>query len=235
MFCDILYSASVFGIILLIFIVAFGLGFHILFINHLAFDTPSWALLKTYVMMIGEFEFEGIFTEHDDPSKNETENAEMAKNIPFPDYSSLLFVIFVFIMSIIITNLLVGLAVDDIKEIQDNAELEKLSMNVQLVLESERFLPHIKCFLSNNYLYNYMKSSEVLETIQSSCWCVKDILHKERIVEFLSERTMGSNNDHIDKVKQKQMEIEKKLNLLAGHLQELMEDNKKILHQLNKS
>jgi len=62
-----------------------------------------------------------------------------------------------------------------------------------------------------------------------------DILHKERILEFLSERTKGSNNDHIDKVKQKQMEILKKLNLLAGHLQELMEDNKKILQQLNKS
>ena len=127
-------------------------------------------------MMIGEFDFEGIFTEHDDPSMNATENGEMAKNIPFPDYSSLLFVVFVFIMSIIITNLLVGLAVDDIKEIQDNAELEKLSMNVQLVLESERFLPHIKCFLSSNYLYNYMKSSEVLETIQNSCWCVQDSL-----------------------------------------------------------
>ena len=121
-------------------------------------------------MMIGEFDFEGIFTEHDDPSMNATENGEMAKNIPFPDYSSLLFVVFVFIMSIIITNLLVGLAVDDIKGIQDNAELEKLSMNVQLVLESERFLPHIKYFLSSNYVYNYMKSSEVLETIQSSCW-----------------------------------------------------------------
>ena len=81
-------------------------------------------------MMIGEFEFEGIFTEHDDPDKNVDENAESARNIPFPNYSSVLFVVFVFVMSIIISNLLVGLAVDDIQEIQDHAELEKLSMQV---------------------------------------------------------------------------------------------------------
>ena len=36
MFGDILYSASVFGLLLIIFIGAFGLGFHILFINHVS-------------------------------------------------------------------------------------------------------------------------------------------------------------------------------------------------------
>ena len=78
-----------------------------------------WALIKTFVMMIGEFEFEGIFTDND----------------PFPVYSAILFIVFVLIMSIIIMNLLVGLAVDDIKEIQENAELEKLSMHVSIQLQ----------------------------------------------------------------------------------------------------
>ena len=120
-------------------------------------------MLKTYVMMIGEFEFEGLFTEHfETETNNETQNFEEAKNIPFPDYSALLFVFFVFVMSIIITNLLVGLAVDDIKEIQENAELEKLSMHVQLVLESERFLPHLKYCLSNNFLMRYMQPEETI-------------------------------------------------------------------------
>ena len=84
----------------------------------LAFDTPTWSVIKAYVMMIGEFEWEGMFSEHDDPAMNATENAELARNIPFPNYSSVLFVFFAFIMSIIISNLLVGLAVDDIQEIQ---------------------------------------------------------------------------------------------------------------------
>ena len=84
-----------------------------------AFNLPSWALLKTFVMMIGEFEFEGMFTATDDVLAD-----------PFPIYSGLLFIIFVLIMSIIIMNLLVGLAVDEIKEIQEHAELQKLSIQV---------------------------------------------------------------------------------------------------------
>ena len=38
-------------------------------------------------------------------------------------------------MSIVIMNLMVGLAVDDIKQIQENAELEKLSMHVSKLNE----------------------------------------------------------------------------------------------------
>ena len=45
-------------------------------------------------------------------------------------YSNLLFVVFVLVMGIVVMNLLVGLAVDDIKEIQENAELHQLSLNV---------------------------------------------------------------------------------------------------------
>ena len=87
-----------------------------------AFDTSFWSLIKTFVMMIKEFEFEGMFIDAEtDASKD-----------PFPAYSSFLFIIFVLVMSIIIMNLLVGLAVDDIKQIQENAELQKLSMQVDI-------------------------------------------------------------------------------------------------------
>ena len=74
-------------------------------------------MLKTFVMMIGEFEYEGIFDQSSD-------------DVPFQYYSIILFIVFVLVMGIVIMNLLVGLAVDDIKEIQENAELHQLSMNV---------------------------------------------------------------------------------------------------------
>ena len=70
-------------------------------------------------MMIGEFEFEGMFRDGVQPYED-----------PFPAYSTILFISFVLTMSIIMMNLLVGLAVDDIKVIQENAELQKLSMQV---------------------------------------------------------------------------------------------------------
>ena len=96
----------------------------------MAFDSTAFSLLKTYVMMIGEYEFEGIFTEHDDPNASNATNAETAQNLPFPSYSAFVFIAFVLVMSIIIMNLMVGLAVDDIAEIQANAEVQKLSLNV---------------------------------------------------------------------------------------------------------
>jgi hypothetical protein len=99
----------------------------------MAFDSTAYSLLKTYVMMIGEYEFEGIFTEHDRPNTTQeaaAENMETARNLPFPNYSAFVFTGFVLVMSIIIMNLMVGLAVDDITEIQNNAEVQKLSLNV---------------------------------------------------------------------------------------------------------
>ena len=82
--------------------------------------------------MIGEFDFENVITDHQDPSlpMNHTENIELARNFPFPILSTCIFVIFVFVMAIIFMNLMVGLAVDDIQAIQDNAEFQKLSLNV---------------------------------------------------------------------------------------------------------
>ena len=106
----------------------------------MAFDSTPYSILKTVVMMIGEYEFEGIFTEHDDPEDTKEEDImEKAKMIPFPAYSALVFLGFVFVMSIIIMNLMVGLAVDDITEIQSEAELQKLSLNVSFNLRHSRF------------------------------------------------------------------------------------------------
>ena len=58
------------------------------------------------------------------------------ENDTFVGYTALLFVVFVIIMSIIIMNLLTGLAVDDIQSIAENAELKKLSMQVSRDTES---------------------------------------------------------------------------------------------------
>ena len=89
-------------------------------------------------MMIGEFDFEDLFTNHQDPSLplNSTTNVEGAQNFPFPLVSTVVFIGFIITMSIIIMNLMVGLAVDDIKTIQDTAELQKLSLTVSYEFHS---------------------------------------------------------------------------------------------------
>ena len=51
---------------------------------------------------------------------------------PFEGYTVTLFVIFVFVMTIIMMNLITGLALDDIQKIAENAEFQNLSMQVDM-------------------------------------------------------------------------------------------------------
>ena len=68
-------------------------------------------------MMLGEFEFDALFFDEDQP-------------LPFEASTVILFVVFLVVMAIIIMNLLVGLAVDDIKAVQEQAVLKRLAMQV---------------------------------------------------------------------------------------------------------
>ena len=82
------------------------------------------ALIKTSVMMIGEFEYDAIFN-GDKTTHQGTIYQETAAYI--------LFVVFMILMSIIVMNLLVGLAVDDIKAVQEQAALKRMAMQVCLI------------------------------------------------------------------------------------------------------
>ena len=77
-------------------------------------------------MMTGEFDYYDVVT-----------------MTQFPDLVFVFFVVFMIIMTIIVVNLLIGLAVDDIQAVQENAILKRLAMQVELVLDVERMLPTI--------------------------------------------------------------------------------------------
>ena len=77
-------------------------------------------------MMTGEFDYYDVVT-----------------RTQFPDLVFVFFVVFMIIMTIIVVNLLIGLAVDDIQAVQENAILKRLAMQVELVLDVERMLPNI--------------------------------------------------------------------------------------------
>lgn len=69
-------------------------------------------------MMIGEFDYGSIF----DASPDDV--------VLYKEAAYILFVLFFVIMAILIMNLLVGLAVDDIKGVQDQAILTRMAMQV---------------------------------------------------------------------------------------------------------
>ena len=78
-------------------------------------------------MMIGELEYQTVMLEHDtyqfSSSKPSFNDELYSENISF-----FVYFIFLFIMTIIATNLLTGLAVDDIEKIRGKAETQRLGM-----------------------------------------------------------------------------------------------------------
>ena len=83
------------------------------------FSHMGFALVKMVVMMIGEYDFDSLFFSAEE---------DVGYIVPYPTFTLLFFLVFLVIMSIIVMNLLVGLAVDDIKAVQNSAVLQRLAM-----------------------------------------------------------------------------------------------------------
>ena len=128
MFTDILKTFAQFSMVFALFIIAFGLGFHMLLHEQkpVAFLTPARATLKTMMGMLGEFEYDSVF------------NSDEYNPMPVAWF---IYVAYLVVNCIIVMNLLVGLAVDDIKEVQEQAGLKRLAMQVDLTLDVEKALP----------------------------------------------------------------------------------------------
>ncbi|KAK3859862.1 hypothetical protein Pcinc_034051 [Petrolisthes cinctipes] len=129
MFTDILETFLKFSTVFLLFIIAFAFSFYTVLRNQGPFSSCSSSLLKTTVMMIGELEFDSIF------------HSGSPSMLPYPEVTYMLFVLFLILMTILVMNLLLGLAVDDIKAVQDQAILKRLAMQTQLVFDVESVIP----------------------------------------------------------------------------------------------
>jgi transient receptor potential cation channel subfamily A protein 1 len=139
MFVDIFYTFWRLFFLSLLLVIAFGLAFYMAFyepdvgFRRTPFSTPARSLLKTITMTTGEFEFDTIFRQS--PEVNTEEE------IPYPPISYLLWIAFIILMPILLTNLLVGLAVDDIKGILEAAVLKRLALQVELAVNVEELFP----------------------------------------------------------------------------------------------
>ena len=99
MMVEILKTFLQFFAIFFLFIVAFAISFSILLRNQDPFSDLWKALIKTWVMMIGEFDFNDVF--HPD-------NPDDPTSIQFKGATYAIFVSFLVLMAIIVMNLLVS-------------------------------------------------------------------------------------------------------------------------------
>ncbi|KAK7076930.1 hypothetical protein SK128_018044 [Halocaridina rubra] len=96
--------------------IGFAVSFHLVF-NEEVFSTVWTSGLKTLAMMVGELDFSSILGNGDKPTLNGT--------------AQFIFVLFVLLMTVVITNLLVGLAVQDIQMLQKEAGVSRLALTVE--------------------------------------------------------------------------------------------------------
>uniref|UniRef100_A0A0K2TKJ7 Transient receptor potential cation channel subfamily A member 1 homolog [Aplysia californica] n=1 Tax=Lepeophtheirus salmonis TaxID=72036 RepID=A0A0K2TKJ7_LEPSM len=214
MFFDILLTFIKFALIFMVFVIAFGLGFHFLHTSHDPFQTPGDSFLKTTVMMIGEYEYVDIFFPG---NENDPKPGGMSK---------VFFGIFVVVMSLIVMNLLVGLAVEDIKAVQDQAVLKRLVMQAELVLNVERHLPNfLRRMLSTTQEEIRQKSTS--ENCLS--WLLSDIMSSSNIIrnvfEFDEEPDISDILTQQRQTQEKISKIEKDIKTLSS----ASEDIKNIL------
>ncbi|XP_023336897.1 transient receptor potential cation channel subfamily A member 1 homolog isoform X3 [Eurytemora carolleeae] len=133
MFSDVLQTFLKVSVIIALFVLAFSFGFYALVADQAPFGNGWYSIMKTFVMTIGELEYADLFFADESGGNNTSVTYELS--------TFAFFFVFVIIMPIIITNLLVGLAVDDIQSVQENAVLQRLAMQVELNLSVETMLP----------------------------------------------------------------------------------------------
>ena len=108
------------SLMLMIFILAFSFSFYITLIDQNQFSKFGWAYLKTVMMSIGEFEFDDVFR-GDIPIK-------------FHTITIITLVALIIVMTIVLMNMLIGIAVDNVEKVQKEAELERVCEQIELVL-----------------------------------------------------------------------------------------------------
>nr|CAD7586012.1 unnamed protein product [Timema genevievae] len=172
--------------------VAFAMGFGVLFPNYPSFENLAWCLMKTLVMMSGELEFEDIFYA-DYP-------------IMYPVTAHLLFITFVILVTVILTNLLVGLAVSDIQGLQQSAGLDRLVRQAQLVahLESMLFSRLLRCLPAKLLSVCHRSALLVTSAYQSSLYIRPNDPRENRIPKELINSAYQLVAERKDKSRGKQ-------------------------------
>jgi ankyrin repeat protein len=107
--------------------------------NQYFFLNPYMSVMKTFVMMMGEFDADSM------PS-------EKANSITF----FILFALFVFIIAMVLLNLLTGLAVSDTQTIKSNAEELSIVSRIRLIYEMESTLLRWHIFVEKWPTYTFI-------------------------------------------------------------------------------
>ncbi|XP_068613571.1 transient receptor potential cation channel subfamily A member 1-like [Brachionichthys hirsutus] len=112
-------------------VLAFSLAFYALMLNQKEFQSLPLSIMQTFVMTVGELNYQNNFLD-----------TYLKKQLPFGILSYSVFVHFVMLIPILLVNLMIGLAVGDIAEVQRTAALKRIAMQIDLHTALEDKLPY---------------------------------------------------------------------------------------------
>ncbi|EGW09908.1 Transient receptor potential cation channel subfamily A member 1 [Cricetulus griseus] len=95
-----------------------------------AFSSPLLSLIQTFTMMLGDINYRDAFLE-----------PLLKKELAYPILTFGQLILFTMFVPIVLMNLLIGLAVGDIAEVQKHASLKRSAMQVELHTNLEKKLP----------------------------------------------------------------------------------------------
>lgn len=119
-----LHQFNIFQILLTFafLVIGFSLSFMIQFRSKMPFDGPWAAFVKTMVMMTSEFDYEALF--------DEEHTEELSTSIVIV---RLIFIIFLVLAAIVLMNLMVGVAVNDINDLEILGNIQRLAKQVEFL------------------------------------------------------------------------------------------------------
>ena len=121
-------------------LVGFTASFCVIFPRSKSFSSPHTGLIKVLVMMTGELDFEELFFPGEEEGGRPVGDAGGTSWILLQVSAQLSFVLFLLFVTIVLMNLLVGIAVHDIKGLQKTAGLAKLVRQTKLICDVETAL-----------------------------------------------------------------------------------------------
>ncbi|KAL3311148.1 hypothetical protein Ciccas_010276 [Cichlidogyrus casuarinus] len=147
MFLKVTKTTLQFLLLFSLFFIAFGFSFYTLLGNQTPFGNPVNCLLKSFVMTTGEIDYGTTFLDRKTQSTFKNE-------VYFEYLSFILYFSFILIMNVILMNLLIGLAVNDIAQMLKTAAVKQACEQIELSLYVENlFTQNVQLKFLTPFLY----------------------------------------------------------------------------------
>ena len=214
------YIRSVFSIvfILIIFILAFAISFHMILRSTSYFDNVFFTFMTTIIIMLGDYDYPDNF-----------------KSVPYPVLSNMLLICYISVIYLLFANFFSGSHTEKWERSKSQTQLYKIKMKIHNILKFEILLKNIikligystetdlvemkNCVFLNKYGSKICKveCDEKISELQKSNQKLEDLLHKKSN-SGIKRDTDIAKSDTDDKISELQKSVYKLESLLQRQM-----------------